>query len=563
MSDSPSNSNPKIGIQTGISPDYVGRILTRDVSGIEAVLDLIDNSVDAIRSALDQSVKDDKGFPKSYKGYGISIFFSEKEFRIVDNGFGIDSTAMVKRLLMIGAESNEHLAIGHFGVGIKRTFLKLGNKYSISTTNSTSSYLIKCKRSDLLKESRDKVFANQVPKLPSLGTDICITSLTTEFIREIGSETWEKTIAREISIRYSLLIRKGLEISLNKEICSAICPGVRDNEVFKPKVEVLYNENNILIDVRSGMHEEYRLTSEPDYEANKSRIKQLTNEYGWYFVCNERVIKTADHSPDFGWSTRWHQEYYGFVGWVFFSGPVNQLPWNTKKTDIDPSSEIFLKVKSKLISFADDYRQVNRKERKQPSGFSGEQNHASLNADRVGETSKEIKTEQVEEGKVSQESIDLQKKFSGENERTSMPEKLGIRGPTKIAESSALVTKLNQLNSLKLSKLYYSLCRISFIEHPILVAVGVWTFVESLSKQMGRNAETSFVSFYKSKIPDWYEDKTTKAEMRTAIERISEEGNCTKHGKAHMPHAPLIADDFHTIEPLLIKSIDIIVESRD
>src|SRR3546814_19306137 len=69
--------------------------------------------------------------------------------------------------------------------------------------------------------------------------------------------------------------------------------------------------------------------------------RAIASEFGWYVVCNDRVIVLHDKTHKTGWTTNWHNEYGGFVGWVHFrSKDPSLLPWNTKKSDIVENGEV-------------------------------------------------------------------------------------------------------------------------------------------------------------------------------------------------------------------------------
>jgi hypothetical protein len=114
------------------------------------------------------------------------------------------------------------------------------------------------------------------------------------------------------------------------------------------------------------MHARYRATTEKDYDREVNA--GLTDQYGWYIVCNDRTIEVASKDTKLGFSTYWHPEYNGFVGWVHFvADDPADLPWNTKKTEIDARTYIFQQVVDKLEEFSDEFRKENRSARRNPN----------------------------------------------------------------------------------------------------------------------------------------------------------------------------------------------------
>jgi len=87
--------------------------------------------------------------------------------------------------------------------------------------------------------------------------------------------------------------------------------------------------------------------------------RHISGEYGWYVVCNDRVILLHDTTHKTGWTTNWHGEYAGFVGWVHFrSEDPSLLPWNTKKSDIVENGELYEEVVEILRRMTAHYRQT-------------------------------------------------------------------------------------------------------------------------------------------------------------------------------------------------------------
>lgn len=128
---------------------------------------------------------------------------------------------------------------------------------------------------------------------------------------------------------------------------------------------------------------------------------------------------------------------------------------------------------------------------------------------------------------------------------------------TRIEESSDVVKRLNQLDSKKLSQLYYSLCKIYLSRHPSLMLVGAWSFFETLASELGKDANTSFESYLKSKVNNWFSDKRQKLSCRQSLTFIADEGNSIKHHAIfHNIDARPLAMHFDVLEKLLVKALD-------
>lgn len=348
-------------VRTDVDPSYLQNALTKDITTLECVFDLIDNCIDAARDnllSLPHTSFDHYGLPASYDGYSISIHFCSNWIAVLDNALGIDEETLANRTLRPGAESNHRFGIGYFGIGLKRALMKLGKGYWISTDTGEQSSKIEFRRDQLgggqlvgyRKSSRGKA-----------KTLICLSDLESMVAHEISASGWKDTAIKELSRRYGLFVSKGLSISVNGSRVPPFGPGIRDTGPVAHQTDS-DEIDGVRIFVDAGMHADYRISDETDHD--KAVNKKLTDQYGWYFVCNDRIVEVATHQRSLGWTATWHQEYYGFVGWVrFVSEDLSgngDLPWDTKKTSINPYSPKFLKVASKLQVFAENYKRENK-----------------------------------------------------------------------------------------------------------------------------------------------------------------------------------------------------------
>ena len=91
----------------------------------------------------------------------------------------------------------------------------------------------------------------------------------------------------------------------------------------------------------------------PDDPSPDEATDEGENRWGWYVVCNGRIVLAADKTVLSGWSTpdwpQWHSQYNGFMGIVFFSSRrPDILPLTTTKRSVDVSSEVFRRARPKM-----------------------------------------------------------------------------------------------------------------------------------------------------------------------------------------------------------------------
>jgi hypothetical protein len=381
----------RIKIRHGVDSSYLENVLTKDITALESIFELIDNAVDAARDQLLKIThleRDKFGLPDRYDGYKIEIRLKQDSLVFADNCAGIPKDVLTHRAFVIGAMSNHAFGIGRFGIGLKRALFRLGTRYRLYT--DTGEFRATMSFSDAhLKGVDPDLYALQRPSLGSPMTVIRISALRDRVRHEFDAESWRSALPSVLSRRYGRYVEKGLTILVNRAKISPFGPGFRSYKEVKPTSDSTIAPNGVSIFIDTGMHERYRIKGENDY--SKTDVGALTDEFGWYFVCNDRIVQIATHTPALGWKTRWHQEYYGFVGWVYFvAEDPEHLPWDTKKTTVDPHSTAFREIADRLQAFAEDYKVKNKQAK-------------SVTRDRGGANSRETSTTHSISGASSHE----------------------------------------------------------------------------------------------------------------------------------------------------------------
>ena len=353
-------------VNRGVDGGYLHRILTRDISTLESVHDLVDNAIDAARNRLlaeGKSTSDRYGLPDDYSAFVVSLRFGPKSISIMDNCRGIEPETLSTTVFVTGSESHHPFGIGYFGIGLKRALLRLGMNFWLHTDTGRAASRMSFTSSELGGSGTGTLLAAQMRTRGIPRTLVHISGLPASVRHETSSAAWRGTLVDSLSRRYGRYIGKGLRLVVNGKTVPGYAPGFRVDGPVPQLGSNFTTIEGVQVFVDAGMHEAYRLTHESDYV--KDEIGQLTDQYGWYFVCNDRVVRVASHEAELGWSTNWHQEYYGFIGWVHFVDPdVKNLPWDTKKTSIDAASSVFRQVADKLQSFAEEYKTANKRAKK-------------------------------------------------------------------------------------------------------------------------------------------------------------------------------------------------------
>ncbi len=354
-----------IEVQAGVSPSYLEDTMTTDISVLESIFDLIDNSIDAARDHLfQQKFEDDKyGLPKDYSGYSISIRLGEKSISILDNCLGMEEITLTQKAFKTADTSNHRYGIGHYGLGLKRALLKFGTRYAMSSDNGKIAF--KMRFNNEMISGNKRLIANAYGSTKRRKTLFVVTDVKTNIAYEIQSKFWFDNAVKMLKIRYAIYAAKGLRISISSSLheeratIGGCLPSIRSNAKLPPTSKLIKVEGvDVFID--SGIHGEYCFPIEKNYSLPKN--KTLTDDFGLYFICNDRVIVASSTASEHGWKTKWHSEYNGFVCIVrFVSEDSSKMPWNTFKTSLKTDSRLFVQVRGELQPIAEAYRQTVKK----------------------------------------------------------------------------------------------------------------------------------------------------------------------------------------------------------
>ncbi|WP_276088080.1 ATP-binding protein [Pedobacter sp. JY14-1] len=337
-----SNSNLSTRVSADPAKSFFVSMLIKDITLRDAIGDLVDNSVDAIKARTSGQ--------NDLKGFEITITLDENHFEITDNGFGMEASVARNTAFNFGKSEKHHLidnSIGQFGIGMKRAFFKIGNLIKVDSRAQTSQFSLSINVEEWLKEPRDWYFnfdkdnlkenLKSPPKNP--GVAVSITELSFDSKVSFNDKKFVDTLRKEIAVEHMLNINKGLKILVNGYRLGSTNIDLVYDDLIKPtfwdKVE-----SNRSVKIIAGV-------------SNKS-----ADEGGWYIFCNDRLIVAKDTTDQTVWTglrgdgvPLWHSQYYRFRGYVFFEAQnSSELPWNTTKTGMDMDSPYYKEVRSRMIN---------------------------------------------------------------------------------------------------------------------------------------------------------------------------------------------------------------------
>ena len=319
-------------------------MLTKDITLIRSIIDLVDNSADGARRVYPDS---------RYQGLWVRIEVGTDQFRIVDNCMGIPFDLAKNYAFRFGRPKDmprtDH-SVGQFGVGMKRSLFKLGRRFTIESRTTERAFVVK---QDVEKWLEDpdrwqfkfdsiKEYVTSQPSDNS-GTTISVTRLHDSVVADFESEIFLRQLKEAIQSAHQETIKAGLAISLNGVPLDAPIAKLLQSAELKPAHQLLrYSEDGetpVSVRLYAGIAE-----SNPQ-------------DAGWNIFCNGRLVLEADGDSVTGWGEdnsrtipRFHNQFARFRGYVFFDcDDASLLPWNTTKTGVDSDSEMYQSVRLRMI----------------------------------------------------------------------------------------------------------------------------------------------------------------------------------------------------------------------
>lgn len=333
-------------INASPTKEFFIHMLVRDIPLNRAIIDLVDNSADGARRMRRD---------ESYDGLWVRIEIKPTHFRIADNCGGIPVNIARDYAFRFGrppgAPSVEG-SIGQFGVGMKRTFFKLGSKLEVESATFCSRFTVDIDVEDW-KSHRSTEGAEDwhfdfktldeaaAVDLDKQGTIIKISGLHASVTESFGDESFVKRVWQEIAVAHAISMDRGLSITIN-EVPLRYAPLnlLKSADIQPAFVDLTYN------------HFGPKPVSVKLYAGLSERSKE---EGGWYVFCNGRMVLRADQTNMTVWSEgdrvpKYHADFARFRGLAYFdSDDASLLPWTTTKTGVDSDSAVYRAARQQMI----------------------------------------------------------------------------------------------------------------------------------------------------------------------------------------------------------------------
>lgn len=121
-----------LNVDSSPTKEFFIRMITKDVTIDSAILDLIDNSIDAFKK-------------NNLENANIHINFNIEHnyFEIIDDCGGMDKVTAENYAFKFGNEKErEKYSVGMYGIGMKRSIFKIGQNFEVSSKTKTDSFVV-------------------------------------------------------------------------------------------------------------------------------------------------------------------------------------------------------------------------------------------------------------------------------------------------------------------------------------------------------------------------------------------------------------------------------------
>ena len=325
--------------------------LTRDLALEDAILDLVDNSIDAYITSRNVDVSANLlrrqtralGSPSPTDLPLISISISEDEFQIADKCGGIDLELAKTTAFRLGKpESSRSSFLGVYGIGLKRAIFKLGGTITIESHTASNGFRMALNVANWSTDDDDW----ELPLTPlsaarsfeESGTVIRVTDLSPDVKFRLEDKTLLPRLTAAIASTYPLFLASMVTVSINGQTVKPTHLPIGSSEEISPAFRQ-FELDGVSVEILAGL-------------AARKRGEWNAERAGWYVLCNGRVVVSADRTSLTGWGVygpTFVSKFRGFIGVAFFFSPdPSLLPWTTTKRGLNLESRVFQSARKEM-----------------------------------------------------------------------------------------------------------------------------------------------------------------------------------------------------------------------
>ena len=334
-------------IDGGPTKLFFVEMLTRDIALDDALLDLIDNSVDGAMRSVGTKVREDQGLA----GYWCELTIKHDCFIIKDNCGGIPDD-LLDKAFQLGRPRLELDAgvptIGMYGIGMKRAVFKIAASARVESRSPTKTAAVEYTREWM--DPKNTTWDLKLSENPPQGTPgLTIEShdLRPDISSAFSREDFRDDLNRRIGEHFGYIIGRGFKILLNGvEVSPRITRVINGADTGVQPYDFFASVDDVEVKVTIGFYRTLTRQKELE-EATEPRTDSGLEEAGITVVCNYRVIVPSDRTAITGWgigsTPKYHPQFRAISGLItFFSLDPTKLPVSTTKRDLDVHSPIYL-----------------------------------------------------------------------------------------------------------------------------------------------------------------------------------------------------------------------------
>ena len=323
-------------------------LITRDISLVDAFLDLIDNSINAALEPLADDLKTADDYQKLLANarikpkVQIDIIVKSSRLVVTDNASGISSKTAEEHVFKFGrasADADESDRLSVYGIGLKRALFKCGNKISMVSDHREGGFELKLDVREWAKDTKEPwtfAITARAPARAKAGTRIVISELHDDVLRRLGDGLFLSQLRDRISRTYSVFIGRVVDITLNNQPIAKESFDIANNFATEK-----FKNDGVTCNITAGLAVS---TGEQFRDRNA----------GWYVFCNGRGVLHGDKSTLTGWGGAglpiFQPKHRPFLGTVFFvSANPESLPWTTTKASVNEENAIWQDAKRHMV----------------------------------------------------------------------------------------------------------------------------------------------------------------------------------------------------------------------
>ncbi|MGD0193089.1 MAG: ATP-binding protein, partial [Rhizomicrobium sp.] len=291
-------------------------LITRDISLSDAIIDLLDNTVNAAMRPIRNSFASTDDFRKLFDrtnvrpNVTIRVTFDRNGLTVVDDACGIDFESAQHEVFRFG-HSGSHDAprdrLSVYGIGMKRALFKIGRQITITSDHATGGFGLSLNVRNWARNT-DLPWTIPISKRPpraKTGTTISIGELNPEVRTRLADRSFEQELIQKISKVYSYFIGRIVDVYVNTKPVTRTEFEIGGENFSHDR----FKRDSVDCSILAGI-------------AKPTGDRFLAETAGWFVFCNYRTVLYGDKSQLTGWGAAlpiFQPKHRPFLGIVLFA----------------------------------------------------------------------------------------------------------------------------------------------------------------------------------------------------------------------------------------------------